>query len=343
MLNRLVRPLLFALLSALPCHAWDYEGHRMVNQLALASLPTNFPSFVRAPAAAERIAYLGGAPDRWRNTPDLPVKHATSPDHYFDLEYITLAGLKPSTLSDLRYVFALQFSVGRNAHAAAFPSIDAEKNADRTQEWPGFLPWAIAENAGRLKSAFSCLAVYRELGTADEVANAEADVIQAMGILSHYVGDSAQPLHITMHHNGWVGENPRGYSRWSGLHQWIDGGFIAKAGIGITNLLPRVTPANAWALPAPAAGAPDPLFAAILAHVVAQHAQVEPLYKLEQAGVFKAETAATSKEGRAFIEDRLLTGGRALGDLWVTCWKHAGPDVYLRTRLLQRSDRGARD
>src|SRR5436190_2249448 len=24
--------------------AWDYEGHRMVNQLALAALPTNFPA-----------------------------------------------------------------------------------------------------------------------------------------------------------------------------------------------------------------------------------------------------------------------------------------------------------
>ena len=31
--------------------AWDYEGHRAANQLALASLPTNFPAFVRAPGA----------------------------------------------------------------------------------------------------------------------------------------------------------------------------------------------------------------------------------------------------------------------------------------------------
>jgi len=62
--------------------AWDYEGHRIVNQLALASLPTNFPSFVRSPAATERVAFLAGEPDRWRNTPDLPLKHFNGPDHY---------------------------------------------------------------------------------------------------------------------------------------------------------------------------------------------------------------------------------------------------------------------
>src|SRR5215471_11709853 len=47
----------FAALSAL---AWDYENHRVVNQLALASLPTNFPGFVRAPEAAGRVAFLSG-------------------------------------------------------------------------------------------------------------------------------------------------------------------------------------------------------------------------------------------------------------------------------------------
>ena len=62
--------------------AWDYEGHRLVNQLALASLPTNFPSFARTAAAAEHVAFLAGEPDRWRNTPDLPLKHGNDPCLY---------------------------------------------------------------------------------------------------------------------------------------------------------------------------------------------------------------------------------------------------------------------
>src|SRR4051812_11727147 len=78
--------------------AWDYEGHRLVNQLALATLPTNFPGFVREPAAAERVAFLAGEPDRWRNTPDLPLKHFNGPDHYIDLEELTQYGLNPEML-----------------------------------------------------------------------------------------------------------------------------------------------------------------------------------------------------------------------------------------------------
>ena len=59
--------------------AWDYAVHRVVNQLALASLPTNFPAFVRTPAAGERIAFLSGEPDRWRNTPTCLSNILTTP------------------------------------------------------------------------------------------------------------------------------------------------------------------------------------------------------------------------------------------------------------------------
>src|SRR6266478_3393438 len=95
--------------------AWDYEGHRTVNQLALASLPTNFPSFVRAPSAAERIAFLAGEADRWRNSPDLPLKHCNEPDHYIDLEELSLYGLKPETLPGLRYDFIAHLALVRKA------------------------------------------------------------------------------------------------------------------------------------------------------------------------------------------------------------------------------------
>ena len=70
--------LILALLApaGLPLQAWDYEGHRIVNQLALAALPPEFPAFAREPANAARIAFLSGEADRWRNVPDLPVKHS---------------------------------------------------------------------------------------------------------------------------------------------------------------------------------------------------------------------------------------------------------------------------
>src|SRR3954463_8690604 len=76
--------------------AWDYEGHRLVNQLALSSLPTNFPSFVFVPEYRERIAFLAGEPDRWRNTSDLTLQHFNGTDHYMDLEDLTsVYGMDP--------------------------------------------------------------------------------------------------------------------------------------------------------------------------------------------------------------------------------------------------------
>ncbi len=83
--------------------AWDYEGHHTVNELALASLPANFGGFELTPALKSRIAFLAGEPDRWRNVSDLPLKHYNGPDHYFDLEDVTLCGLTPETLPIMRY------------------------------------------------------------------------------------------------------------------------------------------------------------------------------------------------------------------------------------------------
>src|SRR5206468_6188949 len=99
-----------------PALAWDYEGHRLVNQLALASLPTNFPGFVRRPEAAERIAFLAGEPDRWRNTPDLPLRHCNGPDHYIDLEQLKDYGLKAEMLPVLRYDFIAELAKIGRAH-----------------------------------------------------------------------------------------------------------------------------------------------------------------------------------------------------------------------------------
>jgi hypothetical protein len=101
--------------------AWDYEGHRVVNQLALASLPTNFPAFVREPAAVERTAFLAGEMDRWRNTPDLLLKHYSFPDHYIDMEELANYGLKPEVLPVFRHDFVAQLALIRKAHPEKFP------------------------------------------------------------------------------------------------------------------------------------------------------------------------------------------------------------------------------
>jgi hypothetical protein len=314
--------------------AWDYAGHRMVNQVALAALPSDFPSFVREADAAERVAFLSGEPDRWRNVSDLPLKHVNGSDHYLDVEDLPRAGLDASTVSSMRYDFVTAFATGRAAHAANFPTIDPAKNVEHSREWPGFAPWAIVEYYGKVKSQFSYLKAYEENGTPEEIANAKADLIYVMGVMGHYVGDLAQPLHTTEHHNGWVGDNPHGYTQATTIHSWIDGGFIAKAHISYADIAPRVTPA-ALIRVEPRSDGRDPVFVAIMDYFLAQHTLVEPLYQLEKAGKFNPDLGDVT-EGRAFIEGQIQKGGEMLASLWLTAWRNAGPDVFLRTQLLKR-------
>ena len=334
------RIFLFALIAAAaglsPLAAWDDEGHRIVNRLALAGLPEDFTAFVREPADTERIVFLASEPDRWRSNPDLPIKHANGLDHYLDLEMLAWAGLTPQTVAPMRYVFASQYAAGRIVNPAAYAPIDPARNSERSREWPGFAPWAIAEQYGKLKAAFSYLKTFEENGgTPEEIANARANIVYVMGVMGHYVGDCAQPLHTTVHHNGWVGENPSGYNPRPGIHAWIDGGFIARTGIGYAEIAARMTPAQPLSLAAVPAGQ-DAFFTTVMDYIVETHRQVEPLYALEQAGKFKDGSAEDSAEGRAFIEEQLLRGGRMLSAIWLTAWRAAPTDTYLRAQLLKR-------
>ena len=318
-------------------HAWDYEGHRLVNKLAVAGLPAEFPSFVRTPANVERIAFLAGEPDRWKNSPDLPLRHENPPDHYLDMEQLGWAGLDFATLSPLRYEFALQFAAGRAAHPERFPAINPEKNADHVREWPGFLPWSIAEYFGKLQSAFAYLSAYQKFGgTPEEIANAQANIVYVMGVMGHFVGDGAQPLHDTVHHNGWVGENPRGFTTNPQFHSWIDGGFIAKAGINYPDLAPRARLARLLDT-TPKPGERDALFAVVWGYLQTQNGRVTPLYEIEKAGQLKADGTPGSTDGRAFIEEQLLRGGEMLASLWLTAWRTAPEDTFLIKQLQLRN------
>jgi len=325
---------IIALTAAPASRAWDYEGHRLINQLALDSLPASFPDFVRAPAARERIGFLGGEADRWRNTPDLEFKHCNGPDHYFDLDLLEPYGLSVERVSPFRYEFTAQLALGRAAHPANFPAIDPLKDADRTKTLIGFLPWTITEFQGRLKSAFSYLREYESNGTPEEIANARENIVFFMGLMGHFIGDGAQPLHNTKHHHGWVGDNPHGYSTNYSIHSWIDGGYIQQFGVSADKLRAKLRPAKLLLGPQSGAAATN-VFQPVMAYLVEQFKQVEPLYKLEKAGKLSGRREL-SQEGHDFITGQMLKASQMLGDLWLTAWQQAPPDMFLRSALAKR-------
>ncbi len=328
--------------------AWDYEGHHAVNQLAIASLPKDF-GIEMTVNISNRIAYLAGEPDRWRNaadirkgTGDLPLANLNGPDHYFTVEDLKLYDLTPETLPSMRYDFVTAIAKARAAHPERFPEIDPAKDFDHTRSLEGFLPWVINENFEKLKSDFSCLKTFRKYGTPEEVANAQADCIYIMGVMGHYVGDAAQPLHDSLYYDGWTtNNNPKGYTLGPAtggagkrIHSWIDGGYFKKTGgIQVGSLVGKIQTASVL----PNAKDPNAFFHNIVDFIVEQNKFVAPLYDMEKNGQLTGEPGK-GMDGRPFLENQLVKAGQMLGNIWYTAWVEAPEeDVFLKQQLLDRA------
>lgn len=315
-------------------HAWDYEGHRIVNNLAVDALPADFPAFAKTPEARERIGFLSGEPDRWRNSTNFAARHCSSPEHYIDLDDLSLFGLSQKQLTPFRYDFMALLGEGRVRHATNFAYIDAAKDQEHTRALVGFLPWAINEGYARIESAFAYLRELETAGTRDEIAQARQNVIYLMGVYGHFVGDAAQPLHTTRHYNGWVGPNPNNYRTNRTIHSWIDGGFLRAMQITDRELRGNMRPAKSpWSVP------PTNIFPEALEFIQAQEKFVEPLYKMDRDGALTPSNPK-SAEGREFISKQLVTGAQFLSDLWYSAWKNAPQDTFLRKELARRKQNG---
>jgi hypothetical protein len=332
---RFILPLFFSLVAVLPVRAWDYEGHRTVNLLALASLPTNFPAALRDTPAQERVAFLAGEPDRWRNTSDKPLRHLNGLDHYFDMEYLAdYYGMTAASLSPFRYEFTAQMAAVRAKSPEKFPA--AERDDDRIKYLPGFLPWAIVENYAKLKSGFSYLKVFEEMGTPEEVAQARQNILYIMGTMGHFVGDASQPLHTTKHFNGWVGANPKDYATNKTFHSWIDGGYLRKVGgLKDAELRAKLRPAAPLVLDGAAVRDAEDVFRLVMRFIAEQHKLVEPLYEMNKDGRLSGN-GEKGMEGFPVLSNQISLSAQLLGDLWLTAWQSAPVDNFLKNQLATR-------
>jgi hypothetical protein len=328
--------LAFVQLDARCAWAWDYEGHRVINQIALASLPTNFPAFVKTAKARERIAFLAGEPDRWRNPQEYTLNHVNQPDHFIDMEYLANFDMKPETVSSYRYDFVSQLAAARVKNPKIEPVPNPERDANHNQAFFGFLPWAINEHYAKLKLEFSYLKAFEQNGgTPEEIRNAQENVIYTMGVMGHFVGDATQPLHTTRHFNGWGnGENPKGYTNDRKFHQLIDGDYFTKVGIGMPGLLTNAQPAH---VVEGANTGGEGIFQPVIKFIAVQNQLVEPLYQLEKDGKLSGD-GPVGLEGKQFLQGQLLKGGQMLGDIWLTAWQTAPEDDYLKRQLEKRKE-----
>jgi hypothetical protein len=303
--------------------AWDAPGHRTITLLALDRLSPDLPEFLRDPKTRAMIASQSCEPDRWRASSDPTVAHINSPDHYINLEPLADAGMKASEMPPLRFEYIAKLALLRDKDPTAFEKPDPAKDPGLSRVWPGFLPYAISENYAKLQISFKTLRMMESLNDparADQIAQEKANVVYHMGVLSHFVGDAAQPLHTTRHHHGWVGDNQNGYTTRYSFHAEIDGGVLERHNLSHDTLKDSPRPDRA-------AGAAN-AFAFAQAEIQRSFDKVDPLYALDKSGTLLAD------EGKAFITERLTDAAATLSALYNAAWATSAPtDAEIRAFL----------
>jgi hypothetical protein len=317
------------LLAAAPLSAWDEEGHTLVTLLAIEKIPESMPDWLNTPSVRDRLVYLASEPDRWRGQHSVQVDHANSPDHYIDEELLRPYGLSIKTLPLFRREFTDILAAQRAVTPQRFKPYHRKKDRAYTRLSPGMLPYRIAELQWTIAASWTTLKTYekhRDCVSDEMIENARANVVFHMGLLSHYIGDGAQPLHTTEHYNGWTGPNPHGYTTDKSFHEFIDSGAIAQFDITPASLVHRARP--------PRKISTEEYWRQICAYLYETHELAEPLYILEKAGDLYKPT------GKRFIEDRLLQGGAMLAGVWIAAYQGAVIDDF-RARQLKAKKKAA--
>lgn len=302
--------------------AWDEEGHVVVTRLAFQALPTSMPAWIRTPEVQARLEYLSAEPDRWRGANAVQLDHINKPDHYIDLELLEPYGMTLSTMPQLRRQFTDALCEFRIKHPEVAKDYKPEADGDYVYRTPGLLPYSIAELHWKVVSSWSTLKTFEANRAAVSdamIASARENIVYNMGILSHFVGDGAQPLHLTVHHNGWVGDNPRGFGTSKRFHSYIDGGVLKRHEFDRDHLPGPAKP--------PAKISPDKCWQDVAAFLKASHAQMVPLYEMEKSGDLQ------KAPGKALINDRLVAGGSMLAGMWVCAWETPVNDTFLDRKL----------
>ncbi len=297
------------IVAASDAGAWGATGHRVIGRLAVAELPADLPAFLRTAESIEAAGELAREPDRWKGS---GLVHDSDRDaaHFLDLgdDGLVFGGPALAALPPTR---------------ARYDEALREKGAD---SWKGgYLPYAIIDGWQQLTKD---LAYWRvDVAAAKSTSSAahkswfvsdgkrrEELILRDLGALAHYVGDGSQPMHVSVHFNGWGNfPNPDGFTM-DRIHAPFEGEFVRA---NINEVMVR-------AAMAPYHDCQCAIDARTRDYLVATNKTVRPLYQLYKDGGF----SKGDPRGREFAVARLAAGASELRDDIVDAWRtSAAADV----------------
>ena len=279
---------------------WGVRGHQSANRAAVRSLPADGPVFLKE--YEDWIAKTGPVPDSWRGNGEPFSKIFEDPNHgWFKEQFAFMTAIPRS-----RYEFVLRlYDEYLRIHEQ-----DPDRAAFTNVRWTGTLPYAAMENYDRMKSA---MRAYRSLSASSSAESEKdakylaQDIAFYMGWLGHYTADGAQPLHDTIHHDGWQGPNPKQYTTDPRVHGRFETAFVDLIQLTDTDLTPMMDQPKQLA---------DP-FAAILAHLDDAASHVEEVYILDKSGALADKG---NEQAGQLVRMQLAKAAALLRDLTYTAW-----------------------
>lgn len=292
-------------LTLIPATAgtWGNSGHRMVGSLAVQALPSEIPAFLRGTAAAEEMGELAREPDRSKGSGRIHDNNRDSA-HFVDIddEGKVLGGPLFTDLAVNRAEYETQLrAAGVDSWKAGYlqyAMIDGYQQLVRDFGYWRVLTAAEKTAKGKRKAWYKKDRIRREKLLYANLAN-----------LAHYVGDGSQPLHTSVHYNGWGDyPNPEGFTK-ERIHGPFEEEFVAGA----------VTPAMAQATMLPFTDCNCAIDKRVLAYLQHTNTFVLPLYRMWGEGNFRPGQS----KGSEFAAERVGAGASELRDLIVLAWRES--------------------
>ncbi|MEO6913014.1 MAG: S1/P1 Nuclease [Candidatus Baltobacteraceae bacterium] len=335
-LTSLIVAALLALACA-PAFAWGSAGHKLINGIAARSLPATLPAFLRTPDAVAELTALGPEPDRSKGA-GKSWDADKDPGHFLDVDDNGM--IAPG--------------LALNALPASRQAFDTTLRASGSNQYKsGYLPYSILDGYEQVRRDFAYwraddyLAVHAK-SRADRAfflndrALWQMLALRDIGVWGHFVGDASQPLHVTIHFNGW-GQypNPNGYSTSHEVHSQFESAFVNAHATraAVTAALPALHVDSSTELLSQ-----DALLKEISAYLQASAATVPQLYDIEKAGGF----AQGTPQAVSFVDSRLAFGAAELRNLTAQAWNDsthdtvAYPEIRVQDILDGKAAPGAR-
>ena len=294
---------LMALPPAAPAFAWGAEGHRLVGEIGAAAFAPELPAFLRAPGAADDIGEWAREPDRSKGAGE-PHDGERDPAHTVRVDDDgqvmggpPLASLPPT----------------REAYDTALRAVGSD------QYKAGYLPYAIMDGWQQLVKDFTYWRILtaaehhaatpaRKAYYARDRMRREKQTVMDLGIWAHFVGDASQPLHVTVHLNGWGDyPDPDRYTK-KKIHAFFEGAFVHRF---VTYAMVRAR------LPAPAPDCRCSIAQRTAAYIADTHKYSEAVYRLYKDGAF----SDANPRGEDFAAARIAAGAAQLRDMTLAAWR----------------------